>query len=485
MSAHAHPRLGPLTRLAYSLGGVAYGVKGNGFSYFLMFCYSQAFGLPPAQVGTALLLAFLLDAFSDPVIGFLSDNTRSPLGRRHLYMYAAILPVGAAYYMLWNPPDGLGQGGLFWYLVAFAVGVRFLITFYEVPCTALNAELTRDYDERTSLLTQRAVLVYIGGVIMAASTLAFILKERDGVSAFTDAEGFGTYGLIGALVIMASMLVCALGTQHFVPHLTRADSVPSSFRDGLSQVYQTLKSPSLAALFGSQLSGFAAFGVSTSLIYYLQGYFWGFTSDQSSLITASVLVSAVMALVLGPKLARRMGKRNAAFFLGVVALILAVGPVTLRLMGMMPANGTPALFWIILVATTLDYACIIAMNATVGAMFSDLVEEAELRSGKRSEGLLFAVMTFTRKSVEGIGVLSASLILALIAFPEGAAPGEVDSATIYRLGAFYAPAVFVFWALMLAFISRYRISRADHEANLAALAARAAAQQEDESTPYY
>ena len=484
MRTSAPPKLGPLTRLAYAFGGVAYGVKGNGFSYFLMFCYSQAFGLPPAQVGTALLLAFLLDAFSDPVIGFLSDNTKSPLGRRHIYMYGAILPVGVAYYYLWNPPDGMGVEGLFWYLVAFAVGVRLLITFYEVPCTALNAELTRDYDERTSLLTQRAVLIYIGGVIMAASTLYFILQERDGASAFTDAEGFGTYGAVGALVIMASMLVCCLGTQHFIPHLTRASSVPASFRVGLAQVYQTLKSPSLAALFASQLAGFAAFGVSTALVYYIQGYFWGFTSDQSSLITASVLVSALLSLAIGPAMSRRFGKRLTAFSLGAVALVLAVGPVTLRLAGLMPANGTPELFWIVLIVTTLDYACIIAMNATVSAMFSDLVEDAELRSGKRSEGLLFAVMTFTRKSVEGIGVLSASLILALISFPEGAGPGEVDEATIYRLGALFAPAVFVFWALMLAFISRYRITREDHAANLAALAARAAAEQED-AGPHY
>lgn len=484
MRSDMPPRLGPLTRLAYAIGGVAYGVKGNGFSYFLMFCYSQAFGLPPRMVGIALLLAFLLDAFSDPVVGFLSDNTRSRFGRRHLFMYAAILPVGVAYYMLWNPPADLGQLGLFWYLVGFAVGVRFLITFYEVPCTALSAELTRDYDARTSLLTQRAVLVYFGGVIMAATTLGFILQERDGASAFTDAAGFGTYGAIGALVIMASMLVCSLGTRHFVPHLTRAHSVPASFRDGLREVWQTLSTPSLAALFGSQLAGFAAFGISSSLIYYLQGYFWEFTSTQSSIITACVLLSALLALAIGPNLSRRFGKRFTAFSLGAVALVLSVGPVTLRLMGLMPENGTPVLFWTILVITTLDYACIIAMNATVSAMFSDLVEDAELRSGKRSEGLLFSVMTFTRKSVEGIGVLSASIILAFIAFPEGASPGEVGADTVFRLGAFYAPAVFLFWALMLVFISRYRISRQDHEQNLAMLAARAAAEQED-AGPHY
>ncbi|MEM9740260.1 MAG: MFS transporter [Pseudomonadota bacterium] len=470
----ARPRLGWATKLGYATGGIAYGVKGNGFSYFLMFCYSQAFGLPPEQVGFALLLAFLFDAFSDPVVGYISDKTKSPLGRRHPFMVAAIVPVGIVYWLLWNPPDGISQGQLFWYLVVCAVGVRLLITLYEVPCTAMNAELTQDYDERTGLLTLRAVVIYIGGVIMAATTLGLILQADETGSAFTDADGFGRYGLVAACAIMASMVICILSTRHFIPHMHPAASVPSSLKASLDQVWLTLKSPSLGALFISQLAGYAAFGIGASLIYYMQAYFWEFTSTQSAIITVSVLIGAVLALIIGPTVAKRLGKRNAALILGGAALVLTVGPTTLRLFGLMPPNGSDLLFWVVLAATIIDYACVIGLNAVTTAMFSDLVEEAEIRSGQRSEGLLFAVMTFSRKSVEGVGLLSASVILALINFPESANPGEVPTNTIFQLGAFYAPAVFLFWAISLVFLSQYRISRKDHETNLAALAARSA-----------
>lgn len=475
----ARPPLNWSAKLAYALGGVAYGVKGNGFSYFLMLCYGQAFGLPSEQVGLALMLAFLFDAFSDPLVGYLSDNTKSPLGRRHTYMYGAVIPIGIAYWALWNPPAGLSETGLFWYLVALAISVRLIITFYEVPCTALNAELTQDYDERTRLLTLRAVLVYVGGVVMAAATLAFILQTNEEGSAFTDGDGFGVYGFAASCVIMGSILICAIGTHRFIPHLKAAASVPKSLREGLSEVVQTLRSPSLAALFGSQLAGYAAFGIGAALIYYVLGYFWAFSGQQSAIITASILVSAGLALFIGPPIAQRLGKRRAAFLFGLGALILAVGPITLRLIGLMPPNGHPALFPIILTAVVFEYAMIIAMNATIQSMVADLVEDAELRTGRRSEGLIFSVVTFTRKAVEGVGVLAASIILALIGFPEGADPGEVDAATIYDLGLFYAPAVFLFWAMMLILILRYRIERADHEANLAALMARAAAETED------
>lgn len=466
------PNFGWPTKIAYALGGVAYGVKGNGFSYLLMLCYGQAFGLPQAQVGLAMMIAFFVDAFSDPVIGYVSDTTRSPLGRRHTFMYAAILPVGFVYWALWNPPSGLSEAGLFWYLLALAIAVRFLITFYEVPCTALNAELTQDYDERTQLLTLRAVMVYAGGVAMAATTLYLILDAGATGSAYTDAAGFGTYGAVSACVIMASILICCVGTHRFIPHLTAPPPGPRSLTEGMGDVVSTLRSPSLAALFGSQLAGYTAFGISAALIYYMLGYFWGFSGQQSAVITASILVSAVIAFLIGPPIARRWGKRRAALAFGAGALVLAVGPVTLRLLGLFPENGSPSLFPLIFCIILIEYVFIIAMNATIQAMVSDLVEEAELRTGKRSEGLIFSVVTFTRKAVEGVGVVSAGIILAIVAFPQGADPAAVSADTIWRLGVFYAPAVFLFWALMLVLLSFYRLERRDHEANLAQLSER-------------
>ncbi len=477
------PPVDRVTRLSFAAGGIAYGVKGNGYSYFLMLCYGQAFGMPSAQVGLALMLAFVFDAISDPVVGYLSDNTKSPLGRRHIYMYAAALPVAVGYWWLWNPPDALvmadSKTGLFWFLVSIAIGVRLLITFYEIPCTALAAELTTDYDDRTRLLTLRSVMVFAGGVIMAATTLFFILDSDATGSSFTDTDGFGRYGFYAALAIFSSIMVCAIGTHRYIPHLHKANTTPSSFRKAIGDVYETLKNRSLMALFLSQLSGAAAFGVGAALIYYLHGYYWAFEGSQSAMVTASVLVSAFLALFIGPGLSKRTGKRKAAIILGLVALFFALAPVGLRLIGMMPDNGNPAVFVIVLVSTLLEYAAFIAMSALVNSMMADLAEDTELRTGRRSEGVLFAVMSFTRKAVEGVGVMAAALILTLISFPEGRDPGEVPQDAIDRLGEFYFPVVLVLWSGMVAMMLLYRINRGDHEANLRELAARAAAKVEE------
>nr|MCS5638041.1 MFS transporter [Myxococcota bacterium] len=81
------------TKLYYGFGSVAYGVKDNGFSYMLLLYYNQVLGLPASWVGAGLMLALIVDAFSDPLVGYLSDNLHSKWGRRHPFMYAAALPT--------------------------------------------------------------------------------------------------------------------------------------------------------------------------------------------------------------------------------------------------------------------------------------------------------------------------------------------------------------------------------------------------------
>ena len=120
------------TKLIYGFGSIAFGVKDQGFSYFLLFFYNQVIGLPAIVVGSAIAIALAADAFIDPIIGQFSDNLRTRWGRRHPLMYASAIPLAVAYWFLWNPP-AWDQKSLFFYLVAIAIVVRTFISLYEVP----------------------------------------------------------------------------------------------------------------------------------------------------------------------------------------------------------------------------------------------------------------------------------------------------------------------------------------------------------------
>jgi Na+/melibiose symporter-like transporter len=210
------------TKAAYGFGSVAFGVKNGGFDYFLLLFYSQVIGLDPRLVGIAITVALVADALSDPIVGYWSDNLRSRWGRRHPFMYASALPVALSYFLLWNPPAGWSQTGLFWYLLLLAILVRTFITFYETPSAALVPELTEDYVERSSLVGYRSYFGWTGGNAVTVLMFFFMFPV---MATETIADGRfnrGSYelmGVIASVLIFTSIMVSALGTHSRIRHL--------------------------------------------------------------------------------------------------------------------------------------------------------------------------------------------------------------------------------------------------------------------------
>ena len=125
-----------------------------------------------------------------------------------------------------------------------------------------------------------------------------------------------------------------------------------------------------------------------------------------------------------------------------------------------------------LAVTVIGVMLIIALQIMTTSMLADLVEQSELRTKRRSEGVFFAAITFTRKSVQGLGLMAATVILSLAEFPTGAAPGEVPEEKIVSLGAYFAPTIFLIYLIALCWIAFYRIDRETHAENLRKLAQR-------------
>lgn len=467
-------RLNLSTKLAYGFGAVAFGVKNNGFDYFLLLFYSQVMGVDAPLVGLALLIALLFDAFSDPIVGYLSDNTHSRWGRRHPWMYASALPVAVCYFLLWVPPAGLTGNELFPYILLLAILIRVCITFFEVPSSALSAELTEDYDDRTSLFSFRYFFGWIGGTLMATVALAAFLVPTDVISnGLLNKQGYGTYGMVASVVILVSILVTALGTHGRIPYFKAAPPKRAmSIKRIFVEIYETLGDRSFLALFLTALFGAVAAGLSAGLTFYMSGYFWEFSTDQISVLSFSIIISAFVALIISPIISRRIGKKRGAIIVGVLAFTIAPMPVVLRLMGLMPENGDSMLFPIVWLAFIAEVTFVITLSILTSSMMADLVEDSEVRTSRRSEGVLFAAATFARKAVQGFGVLAASAVLALVQFPKGVAPGQVPDETVFRLGLYYAPILFFVWMLAIASLKLYRIDRSQHEENLRTLAAK-------------
>ena len=470
--AIVHQKPGILTRIAYGVGGAAGGIKNNGFDYVLLLFYSQVLGLSAVLVAAALWIALVVDAVSDPIIGYWSDNARTKFGRRHPFMYTAMVPVAVAYFFVWNPPEGLAGMNLFGWLLTFTIAVRLMYTLFEVPSHALAAELSQDYDSRTSLMSFRYFFSWVAGLGIQVTLFLVLLQPSEAdPSGFSYIPGWHTYGLIGSIAIFTAIMITTTGTHRHIPNLKapppQRDLTPTRI---IGEIIETVSNPSFRALFIATLFGLLASGISATLNQYINGFFWGFTSDQIGLITFGVFLSAIMALVIAPIAGKSMGKKRAAIIIGLFAFTLAPAPVFARLLGLLPPNGTDALFYIVLVITIIDIALIITYQMLTASMVADIVEQSELDTGRRSEGVFFAGISFIRKLAQGIGVMSASGILAFAAIVPGMKSTEATPESISALGLGYAVTLLIVWMLMILSLTFYRISREDHEQNLRDLA---------------
>lgn len=456
------------TKLYYGAGAIAYGAKSNGFNYLLLFFYSQVIGLPPQWVSFGLFIALLVDAITDPLVGYFSDNLRSRWGRRHPLMYVAGAPAAIAYYFLWAPPAMSPEMTFAWFL-SLAILIRLLLTFYEIPSTALAAELSDDYDERTRFMSFRFFFGWWGGLVMAMLVYLVFLPESKGGLEYV--AGWRHYGLAAAIVIFVSIYISALGTHRHIPDLHQAPANTAQRRI-FAELLETFSNRSFRVLFLSAVFSAMAGGVNTSLSIYFGRHFWALTTEQIGLLQVPYFLSAIIALFVAPWLSRRMGKKPAAIMLSLLAVLLTPLPLLLRLLGWFPDNGTSELFMSLMLFYTVDVAIMIASSIVLASMVADLVEDSEITTGRRSEGAFFAANSFVQKAVGGLGVLIAGQILAWARFPSDAKPGEVPQSVLLDLVTGYVPALVICYLIAIGVLGFYRLDRDTHQNNLATLGRR-------------
>lgn len=460
------PRLGLPTKLAYGLGSVAFGVKDAGFQTFLLLFYNQLVGLPSQWVSGAIALALVADACVDPIVGQVSDHWRSRWGRRHPFMYAAALPVAVSYLLLWNPPHA-SHAVLFVYVLATSIVVRTFISCYEIPSSALVAELTQSYDERTNLLSYRSMFGYLGGMGMALlAYLVFLRSTPAYPQGQLNPHGYSAYGVTSAVVMFVAIILSAAGTQRFVPFLHRPREAPKKLGQFVREMFATLSHRAFLMTLGSGSFQSMAGGLHFALTLYFATFYWELTSAQISVLVVQGFVGAVAASALAPRAARLLGKKAAALTALSLSIPIAVLPFALRQAGLFPANHSvwlvPALFLVGVVSGTL----MIATAILTSSMIADVVEDSQVKTGRRSEGLFFAASAFTGKLVSASGLFFAGVILWLVKFPIAAKPGQVDPHILTRLVWTYAPIFAALALIAVGFLCFYDISRRRHEENL-------------------
>ena len=458
--------LGIPTMFSFGVGEAAGAFKNMAWGVLLLFYYQQVVGVEAWLVGLAIAVSVLMDAITDPLIGAWSDRIHTRWGRRHPMLVAAALPLAVCFVALFNPPAGMSDWQGFLWLMTFGILVRSLYTFYNIPHLALGAEMAHDYDQRSTLFAYSA---FVGAMSVAVS-YGLIMRyyfpttpEFD--PGLLNASRYPQLSRDFAVVMVVAILLCAFGTRKQIPNLrdtqTRERFGPLTLFKEMGAVF---RNRSFRALFFAIVLGSVVGGVESAFTPFMGVHFWGFTTEDLSYLAIVGLVAFPLSFVLTPALTRLLDKRMAVM-LPLACWIIAVNtPICLRLLDVSwyPANGTLAVLWIFLCASTVGALAAPVIGATQNSMIADVADEHELDTGVRREGVLYAVRAFSNKATAAFGTLFGGVLLSAIDFPEKAERGAVAAETVWNLGLIAGPATSTFSLLALLFYLRYRINRERH-----------------------
>ncbi|WP_304166323.1 MFS transporter [Phenylobacterium aquaticum] len=448
-------------KLAYSLGQAA---QNGGFDTaigFIFFYYSAVLGLSGALVGAALAVSLAFDAVVDTVVGSWSDNLRSRLGRRVPLMMLAAPLVAISVGLLFSPPSGLGQGGLFGWLTVMSVAARSTISLFNVPYIALGAEMATDYAERTSVVMYRAVAGLVTAVMITATGYSLFFAN----GGLQRPDGYPGFGWSVAGLLLVCMTLCCLGVWRYAARLPQPEQAPGAMWRRLpGEVVEIFGNRSFRLLFVSAVILFAALGLNASLNNHAFIFVWRMKSELIQFIGYAYMVGILLGVTGAPMLQKLMEKKNVVVF-GFGLLIAN----WLVLQGLMMAG----------VYTPLGNAALLPMQinsfvAGIGtgfvsvaypSMMADAADEHEHLFGRRREGLYFAGLGFAGKAATGLGVMAAGIALDLVHFPKdvGRSVGAVLTHDMQvRLVLIWGPVAAMVAIVSLVIFASYGITRARH-----------------------
>ncbi|MFU8814494.1 MAG: MFS transporter [Pseudomonadales bacterium] len=480
-TAHQRDQLSVGSKLAYGFGQAAEGLKNGAFGVFLFFYYVQVLGLSGTFAGAAVGIALMFDAITDPLAGSLSDNWRSRLGRRHPFMYASAVPLAITFFCLFSPPE-LSEFSLFLWLMVFAVLTRAAMTLYHVPHIALGAELSTNFEERTTVVAYRQFFSTFG--VLAAYGIGFGLffhETAEYSHGQFRAEAYSPFALTLAVLMVGSILISAWGTRSQIARLPQVTgpviklSVIGVLVRMFNEIALALTNRSFRWLFIGVLIVFMMVGIDSALNLHMNTYFWELSSRDNFAFFAAY----PLGIMLGALFTRRLNQwfdKKPSIVVGTAWWALCqILPVVLRLLGWFPENGTTELVTTLVLVKFVQGIGVVQALITFGSMVADIVDEHELATGKRQEGVFFASVSFSGKFTSGIGSVVGGVALDLISWPRGPeirTAADVPPETLIWLGLIYGPIVAGFGVVSVWCYSKHNLDRRRHAEIVTELAER-------------
>ncbi|WP_414565859.1 MULTISPECIES: MFS transporter [unclassified Anabaena] len=446
------------TKLAYGAGDLGPAITGNISIFFLLVFFTNVAGIPAGLAGSVLMIGKIWDAINDPIIGVLSDRTKSRRwGRRLPWMLYGAIPFGIIFFLQWIVPQFSADPStnvwpLFWYYVVVGLMSQVFYTVVSLPYTAMTPELTQDYDERTTLNSFRFAFS-IGG-----SILSLILAQVVFSTIADRQQQYLVLAAICAVISVVALYCCIFGVRDrvlaFEAKRSQAEATPSiPFFEQLKIVFTNR--PFLFVI-GIYLFSWLGVQVTASIIpYFVVNYMRLQDSDVPSVMIA-VQGTALLMLFVWGALSKKIGKRP-VYFMGMSLWIIAAG----GLFFLQPGQIGLMYLMAVMAGFGVSTAYLVPWS-----LIPDVIELDELQTGQRREGIFYGFMVLLQKLGLALGLFLVGNALQASGF-QANVPGQTtlpiqpDSALLaIRLAVGPLPTFFLICGLFLTYF--YPITREMH-----------------------
>ena len=385
------PKLTLPVKLAYGAGDLGAGLTSQFLAFFLLIFLTDVVGMNPGIAGSVLAVGKFWDAVNDPLVGMLSDRTKTRWGRRYPWIFLTAIPFGLSYFFIWIVPGFQGEWLTFWYYVAITTIFQVFFTTTNLPYTTLTAEMTQDYDERTSLTSFRLAFSVTGGIVIlvAAGVLGSMIPDA--------AQRYTVLGAIGGGIAILSIYWCVFGTFGYAKAkaLARggdlnatADTPNESF---FAQLKIVASNKPFLFVVGIYLFSWLALQITAAIIPFYAKYWMGVSESLPAVIVQVVTVAMMFVCAA---LSRKVGKKN-LYFLGAGVWIIA----QVALFFLQPDQDNIMFGLCAIVGFGVAVAYVVPWS-----ILPDVIELDELKTGQRREGTYYAFMTLLQKIGLALGL---------------------------------------------------------------------------------
>lgn len=405
-------RLNSTKKIGYGIGNLGFSAISQALSTLLMFFGTSVAGIPGTLVGLCVAIGTVWDAVTDPIVGFISDNSSNyGMGRRERYVLIASFFIATSNMLIWCLPLNLSNGQKFsWLLIAILI-YETAETFFATPYSALGYEMTtNDYDS-TSIQASKSVFGLIGMILPSVLMMLFMEKT-------TERIGYIKIGLTCSILLLVCSVVCVLmlcrkNKKKMVlnyPIFQKKQSIWNAF----SVFFDFFKNKRYCAMIVGYSISTLATAFLTSIGMHVFTYSFHFSSSQISVLLLCLLFSAMFAQLFLSKIACKKGKIN--------TLILFIS-ITIFGIGLMAVLFLLRTF---LTSTTNFYICIPiillcgfgsgALYSLPFSIFSDIIAEENASKNTNQTATFSGVMTFVFKISNALSLFLIGLILDLVHF---------------------------------------------------------------------